>query len=730
MSLPESYQVAVPSPLRRLFDYLPPPDHRRALAPGTRVRVPFGSRRLVGVVVGRGACDAGQGRALRAIEQVLDEEPLLPGELLELVRWAADYYHHPVGEAVLSVLPALVRRGESPPPPRHGWWRLSDRGRGLADTAFARAPRRRELVHLLRARPRTAAELRAAGISAAVIRALAAEELIQPCAGDPGSPADVDQLLAEPPPAPHDDQRRALAELELHRYQTYLLYGDTGTGKTEVYLRAIERVLRLGRQALVLVPEIALTPQTLARFESRFTCPVAVLHSGLGEADRARTWAAARAGRVGVLIGTRSAVFTPLQRLGIVIVDEEHDLSYKQQDGFRYSARDVAVMRARRAGIPLLLGSATPSLESLDNARRGRYRMLRLTQRPGAGAPRWELIDLRRAGLREGLSAQALEAIGSTLAAGRQVLVFLNRRGYATALLCHDCAWIGGCPHCDTRLTVHLGAARLICHHCGYRRGIPQQCPDCGGTQLQSSGQGTEKAELGLRELFPDTAVIRIDSDATASRRRLEDKLAAVHSGRPCILVGTQMLAKGHHFPGVALVVVLNADDGLMSPDFRAPERLGQLLTQVAGRTGRGEHPGRVLLQSHFCDHPLLTTLVREGYGTFAARLLDERAALGMPPRGALALVRAEAEVAQRALELLCAARGIAESLSAEVRPLGPLPAPLERRGGRFRYLLSLGAARRGELQPVLAELALRLESLPEARRVRWSIDADPQEML
>ena len=730
MSLPEHYQVAVPSPLRRLFDYLPPRDHRRAIAPGTRVKVPFGSRHLVGVVVGPGTGAGAEGRTLRAIEQVLDEEPLLPGELLDLLRWAADYYHHPVGEAVLSILPTPLRRGESPPRAGSDRWRLSDRGCGLADAAFPRAPRRRELVQLLRERPRTAAELRAAGISAAVVRALAADGLIQLCAEDPASPAGSDQLLAESPPPPHDDQRRALAELDLHRYQTYLLYGDTGTGKTEVYLRAIERVLRLGRQALVLVPEIALTPQTLARFESRFTCPVAVLHSGLGEAERARTWAAARAGRVGVLIGTRSAVFTPLLRPGILIVDEEHDLSYKQQDGFRYSARDVAVMRARRAGIPLLLGSATPSLESLDNAHRQRYRMLRLTQRPGAGVPRWELIDLRRAGLREGLSAPALEAIGAALAGGGQVLVFLNRRGYATALLCHDCAWIGGCPHCDTRLTVHLGAARLICHHCGYRCKVPHHCPDCGGSQLRSSGQGTEKTELTLRELFPGTAVIRVDSDTTASRHRLEAKLADVRSGRPCILVGTQMLAKGHHFPGVALVVIVNADDGLMSPDFRGTERLGQLITQVAGRTGRGEHPGRVLLQSHFCDHPLLATLVREGYGVFAERLLGERIALGMPPRGALALVRAEAEVAERALALLVAARGIAESLSAEVQPLGPLPAPLEKRGGRFRYLLSLSAARRAALQPVLAALALQLEPLPGARRVRWSIDADPQEML
>lgn len=723
------YQVAVPSPLRRLFDYLPPTDNARPIAPGTRVRVPFGARELVGVVVGHRNHDGG-GRELRAIQAVLDAEPLLGADLLELVTWAADYYQCPLGEALASALPAALRHGREYPDLRAWRWQLSTLGYGLPEHAFARAPRRQELLRLLRERPRATTELRAAGIAATVVQALAKLGLIEQkeslaVAGAP------ETLLGEQPPPLHRDQRAALEAIELHGYHAYLLHGDTGTGKTEVYLQAIEKTLRLGRQALVLVPEIGLTPQTLARFEARFVCTVGVLHSGLGEAERARTWAAARDGRIGVLIGTRSAVLAPLAALGIVIVDEEHDLSYKQQDGFRYSARDVAVMRARHAGVPLVLGSATPALESLHNAATGRYRPLRLTERPGvATAPRWELVDLRRDRLREGLSARALQAIAGALAAGEQVLVFLNRRGYATTLLCHDCAWVAGCPHCEARLTTHLRARHLLCHHCGHRRALPARCPSCNGDNLQLLGQGTEKTETTLQALFPDTPLVRIDRDTVRTRGGLQARLEQILGGGPCLLVGTQMLAKGHHFPAVTLAVILNADEGLMSPDFRGSERLGQLLTQVAGRAGRGDRAGTVVIQSHYCDHPLLRLLVEQGYAAFADQLLVQRATMGLPPFGALALLRAEAASAARAEALLTAVRRSGEPLDAQVQFLGPLPAPLEKRGGRYRYLLTLRADSRGALQRLLPQLSTTLENLPEARGVRWSIDTDPQELL
>jgi primosomal protein N' (replication factor Y) len=731
MTPPFCYRIAVPSPLRRLFDYLPPAGAGAALEPGTRVRVPFGKRELTGLVVATADTSPVPATQLRPITAVLDAEPLLPEALLTLVLWAADYYQYPIGEALAAILPGPLRHGEPLPETGTWHWQLSTHGLGLPDTALARAPRRQQLLTLLRQGPRSAAQIKNAGIPATAIRALADDGLIERRRTHPAATAVPDTLLAETPPTLHSDQAHALATIELHRYRTYLLHGDTGTGKTEVYLRAIAQVLRQGRQALVLVPEIGLTPQTLSRFEQRFHCTIAVLHSGLSGGERTRAWAQARDGSAGIVIGTRSAVFVPLRAPGILIVDEEHDLSFKQQDGFRYSARDVAVMRARSAGIPLVLGSATPSLESFHNTRSGRYRLLRLIGRPGEGtAPDWQLLDLRRGRLNEGIAAPAVQAIGKALADGHQVLVFLNRRGYAVALLCHDCAWIARCPHCETRLTVHMASRRLICHHCEFRQLLPAVCPGCASANLQLLGQGTEKTELILENLFPGTPVMRVDRDSTRRKNALRELFDRLHAGAPCILVGTQMLAKGHHFPGVTLAVILSADDGLMSPDFRGGERMGQLLTQVAGRAGRGDHPGTVIVQSHYCDHPLITTLVQQGYTAFAEQLLEERAATGMPPFRALALLRAEARDPRSAEALLTAARRAGEALGQSVHFLGPLPAPLEKRGGRYRFQLSLNAGNRATLQQLLTPLALVLETLPEARGVRWSIDMDPQEMM
>lgn len=728
MATPLCYRIAVPSPLRRLFDYLPPAAPHEPLRPGTRVRVPFGKRELTGVVVAAADASALPAAQLRPIAAVLDPEPAIPDELLALTLWAADYYQCPIGEALSAILPAPLRRTGAVPQTGIPCWHLSTLALGLPDTAFARAPRRQQALALLRQGPQTPEQLKGAGISAVALRALADAGLIERRETRPATP---DVLLAELPPTLHPDQEQALAAIEFHGYRAYLLHGDTGTGKTEVYLRAIAQVLRQGRQALVLVPEIGLTPQTVARFAQRFHGTIAVLHSGLGGGERARAWAQARDGSAGIVIGTRSAVFVPLRAPGILIVDEEHDLSFKQQDGFRYNARDVAVMRARSAGIPLVLGSATPSLESLHNARSGRYRLLRLVGRPGErAAPLWQLLDLRRGRLKEGLAAPAVQAIGKALAGGHQVLVFHNRRGYAPALLCHDCAWLARCPHCETRLTVHLASRRLICHHCELREALPPACPQCAGVNVLPLGQGTEKTEQILASLFPDTPVLRVDRDSTRRKNALNRLFDRLHSGGPCILVGTQMLAKGHHFPGVTLVVVVNADDGLMSTDFRGVERMGQLLTQVAGRAGRGDHPGTVLVQSHYCDHPLITTLVRDGYPAFAEQLLQERATAGMPPFRALALLRAEAREPQRAEALLAAARRAGAALAQPVDFLGPLPAPLEKRGGRYRFQLSFGADTRSALQHLLTPLALLVEALPEARGVRWSIDMDPQEML
>lgn len=447
-------------------------------------------------------------------------------------------------------------------------------------------------------------------------------------------------------------------------FHCFLLAGVTGSGKTEVYLQLIRETLAAGRQALVLIPEINLGPQTLARFERRFNARIALLHSALTDRERLDAWLAARDGEADIVIGTRSALFTPLKRPGLIIVDEEHDASYKQQDGLRYHARDLALVRARLENVPILLGSATPALESLHNAQAGRYGLLRLTQRAGgAHPPKFIRLDVKSMPLDAGLSRPLQQAIGDTLAAGQQVLVFLNRRGFAPTLLCHDCGWISQCPRCDARMTVHQGSGELRCHHCDHRQRPPMNCPQCGKLDLRPLGAGTERAEERLRILFPNHPVLRIDRDSTSRKHAMRDLFATINSGEPCILVGTQMLAKGHHFPRVTLVAILDADGGLFSADFRASERMAQQIVQVAGRAGRAEEPGRVLIQTHLADHPLLVQLTEDGYFAFAEQALSERRAAGLPPFAHLALLRAEAHKPGQAEAFLDSACSAAEQL-------------------------------------------------------------------
>ncbi|MGK2913669.1 MAG: primosomal protein N' [Porticoccaceae bacterium] len=741
MSAPLFYQIAVPSPLRRLFDYLPPAEVTATLLPGLRVRVPFGRRTLIGVVVSNSATSAIAAAKLKPIAEVLDPTPLLPPALLQLYLWAASYYQTPPGEALAATLPVLLRQGNLLPPGSELHWQLTTHGLGLAPAALQRSPRQHQILQLLQpgtepgtTPPRlTAAALDTAGIARTALRELIKKGLVE-AVQIPAEHAafDTTALLAEDHLSLHPDQQTALAAINLHGYHSYLLQGETGSGKTEIYLQAIEKILRYGRQALVLVPEISLTPQTLRRFRNRFQCPIAVIHSGLTDRERLQAWHAAANGTAGVVIGTRSAVFTPLRNPGILIVDEEHDPSFKQQDGFRYSARDVAVMRANREGIPIILGSATPALESLHNCEQGRYQRLILRGRPGpARQPRWQLVDIRKTGLQGGFSAVLIAAIRQELDSGNQVLVFINRRGFAPTLLCHDCGWIAACLRCETRLTLHRTDPGLLCHHCEYRQTIPHQCPHCHSKALRYLGQGTERGEDVLAALFPQTPVIRVDRDSTRRKTAMADVVERMDAGAPCILVGTQILAKGHHFPGVTLVAIVDADSGLFSPDFRALERMGQLLVQVAGRAGRGSQPGTVMLQSHHCDHPLITLLTQRGYPAFADHILAERRLAGLPPFAAMALIRAEDAMPDSAIALLRHARALCgriQPASPEFRYLGPVPAPLEKRNRRYRYQLYITALSRTQLQRLLAVLAEELEASPLPRRVRWSIDVDPQD--
>ena len=563
--------------------------------------------------------------------------------------------------------------------------------------------------------------------SGAILRKLHGKGWIKPLEL-PATPDAINQPDAGPRLNP--EQLAVLDALsgDIEGFAVWLLDGVTGSGKTEVYLQLAAAVLARGKGVLVLVPEISLTPQLLARFRERLGDTVRVLHSGLTENEREQTWQRMRLGLSHVLLGTRSAIFTPLADLGLVVVDEEHDPSFKQTEGFRYSARDLAVVRAQRAGCPVVLGSATPSLESLRNAQLGRYRQLRLDRRAGsAQSPRIDLLDIRDQPLSSGISQPLLDRVAAVLGTGEQVMLFLNRRGYAPVLSCFSCGWLSDCPHCDARQTLHKASGLLCCHHCGAQRRVPLACPACAAEDLHPLGQGTEQLEGFLTERFAEFPLIRIDRDATSRKGSLERQLARLHEARAALLIGTQMLAKGHHFPRVTLVGVVDADGGLYSADFRSTERMAQLLVQVAGRAGRGDRPGQVLIQTRYPDHPLLQTLVRHGYRAFAEQALHERAAAGLPPFSHQALLRADAtRLADAESFLHRVADWARRQAIAEVELWGPVPAPMVRRAGRHRAHLLMQARQRDALHMLLQALPEFVGALPRIRRVRWSLDVDP----
>ncbi|NCF26161.1 MAG: primosomal protein N' [Gammaproteobacteria bacterium] len=729
-------RVAVPSPLRRAFDYLPSNAPGAVLPlPGMRVVVPFGRGERVGMVVAHVDHTHVPRQRLKRLSRVLDGEPLLDAQSLAFLRWASDYFHHPIGDVVLGTLPAALRAGKPLPAAGESRWRLTESGLAVASEQFRRAPRQAAVWELLRRRPDGASRLDLASLEGdwrSALTAMAAKGWTEEFQTRVG--AIVQQAAGEASLIPSDEQLHAIETVYAARdgFQSFVLDGVTGSGKTEVYLALIERTIALGRQAMVLIPEIGLTPQIVERLRDRLSVPMAVLHSGLSDGERLQAWTAARDGRAAVVVGTRSAVFAPLARPGLFVVDEEHDASFKQQEGFRYSARDLTIVRARQCGVPVLLGSATPSLESLNNVASGRYQGLRLSRRAqGALVPQVEVLDLRGQPFEEGISQKLANAMVRCLAEDEQVLLFVNRRGYAPILICHGCGWQADCSRCDAHMVYHRASERLRCHHCAAERAVPEVCPECGEGDLRALGLGTQRVVDALAERFPDARIERVDRDSTRRKGALQRVLDGIHSGDINILVGTQMLAKGHHFPNVTLVGILDADGGLFGADFRAAERMAQLLVQVAGRAGRGQHPGRVLIQTHHPDHPLLRVLVREGYRHFGEAALTERQQAALPPFSCLALLRAEAPQRDRAMEFLEEARACAVRLGdRSVQALGPVPAPMERRAGRFRAQLLLQSDERGPLHGLLMPWLEELETLKSGRRVRWSLDVDPQEML
>jgi primosomal protein N' (replication factor Y) len=770
------FRVALDTPLKRLFDYLPPAEalFPAPLEPGTRVRVPFGRQRLVGIVMEAADSSEVPLERLKPILEVLDSRPVLDASAMALLRWAAEYYHHPIGEVLSTALPKALRTGADAEAREERWTVTVDGREAWSRGEPRRAPKQRELLGYLvergggsasggdgrlagaqdgssASRSSTAAHegaaaLAHAGASASVLeeaipnwreaaRALKARgwvvsaEISIARIVNGGSPFAV----RESGPELRDEQREAVDAVgaALGHFGAFVLHGVTGSGKTEVYLRLVERVLEQGRRALVLVPEIGLTPQLVGRFRDRFDTPMAVLHSALTDHERLLAWREAYSGHARIVLGTRSAVFAPVPELGIIIVDEEHDSSFKQHEGgFRYSARDLAVVRAQRADVPVVLGSATPALESLHNVAGGRYARLLLPYRAaGAKPPRMALVDLRANAGHSGVSTPAIQAIERHLRGDGQVLVFLNRRGYAPTLLCTACGWVAPCQECDARLTVHLSAGRLRCHHCGFDSVLPSRCPQCGFT-VKPVGQGTERIEEALTTLFPGVTLARLDRDVVRRRGDMEEVMRRMSSGEARILVGTQMVTKGHDFPNVTLVVVLNADQGLFSTDFRAPERLAQTIVQVAGRAGRGTRPGEVLIQTEFPGHPLLLSLLAEGYDGFARTALAERAQASWPPFSRLAAVRDSAKTAEGALEFLTDARKLARTAPRGLRLLGPVPAAMSKRAGRYHAQLLIEGTDRSSLHHFLDSWLPAVEQLQSARRVRWALDVDPIELF
>lgn len=724
-------QVAVNAPLPRLFDYLAD----APVSPGCRVRVPFGRRRETGLVIDNARQSDVPAGKLRRIDRALDEDPVFGIDELWLIRFISDYYHHPIGEVVAAALPALLRQGR-PLVEKTEVASLSESAESPDfDALEARAPKQAEVVDFLRRRGRsTAGDLDAALPNWRRFRKpLLDKGLIVIREEVPETPVAIAETTVAGPTL-NVEQRAALEAIRAREgFAATLLDGVTGSGKTEVYLQVMLDVIAANRQVLILVPEIGLTPQFVERLGIRLGHKPALLHSGLTDTERLDAWRRARDGSAAVILGTRSAIFAPLKNPGLIVVDEEHDTSFKQQEGLRYSARDMAIARAKRLNVPVILGSATPSLESLKRATDGAYAHATLSARAGGALPpHLRLVDLNRHRGNDGLSQPLTAAIEKHLGRGGQALVFLNRRGFAPTLICNECGHVAECNRCDSRMTVHRREGSLTCHHCGAARPLDAACSECGG-QTVPLGEGTERLEDALSRQYPGEPVTRIDSDSTRLKGTMDRALSMAVSGEARILVGTQMLSKGHHFPRLTLVCVVNADQGLFSTDFRGAERLAQSLIQVAGRAGRERQQGEVLIQTAFPQHPFWAELLAGGYHRVARFSLEEREAAGWPPYSRLALIRASAHKRELALEFLGrAARAAAELLAGSdaVRMLGPVSAPMERLAGRYRAQLLFQATQRQPLHRLLGSLEQRLSGERSARRTRWSIDVDPIELF
>lgn len=726
-------RVAVPVHLFETFDYRVSAEQFQQAQVGARVAVSFGRQKLIALIVEKIQPDVALDPRfqLKYIDKLLDDHAILDDKVLTLLTWAAQYYQFPLGEVMQAALPALLRQGKPLNVLAHTWKIIAAEN---AVEKLKRSAKQLEAYQILKLHPEGTTEdiLNLSGVDTTTLKALAKKKLAD-CQLEPQNFNPTPVQLAQMPLTPNPDQKNAINKVirSLNRYQAFLLDGLTGSGKTEVYLHIMHEVLKQGKQVLVLVPEIGLTPQTIARFKSRFRCDVALMHSGLNESKRLQAWQHAKMGKASIILGTRSAIYTPLHRLGLIILDEEHDISYKQQDGFRYHARDVALYRGHLEQCPVLLGSATPSIDSYYLVEQNKLTLLQLNQRAGAALmPKTHLIDLKIAKKQHGISEQLIDAIRKNLLQQQQVLIFLNRRGYAPILICESCGWQADCPSCDAHFTVHTQPySYLHCHHCGTIQNIPRECPECKYTSLKTLGMGTAKVEEHLKELFPDYTVLRVDRDSTSRVGSWQKIYDQIQKNQPLILLGTQMLAKGHHFPFVTLVAILDIDAGLLSVDLRAPERTAQLIVQVSGRAGRGEHKGDVYLQTVRPDHPMLTTLLEKDYRAVAQHMLTERKAALLPPYRYAVLVRAESRNREYSQQFLTDISTQLQAMAQEIIEIwGPIPAPMERKAGRYRAHIVILSADRARMHFYLRQWWAQVMHLPKQHQLRLSIDVDPQE--
>lgn len=724
-------QVALPVPIKHHFDYLLPENFADSmpLLPGVRVQVPFGKKKLIGLLIGVTEISDVPAHKLKCALAVLDQQPILSPGLFELIQWASRYYHHPLGEVIKNSLPRKIRE-EANLETSEKWYSInSDHPKTKL------SPAQKKCIDHLKPFSTGASllSLKEAGFQEKTLSLLEkAGWLISHIRTPIPEPLFINSIHKTAPLTLQADQSSALEEiLHCQQFQTFLLDGVTGSGKTEVYLQAIAKQLEAGKQALVLVPEIALTPQTIQRFQARFLCKMVVFHSKVSDSEKWQSWHAVSSGSAGIIIGTRSAIFAPLKSPGIIIVDEEHDASFKQQSGFRYSARDLAIIRGRIENIPVILGSATPSLESFHNVQLKKFKHLILTERANQKPhPTFYLIDIKNQKLKAGLSKPLLGAIEKHLKEKNQVLIFLNRRGFSPILLCHSCGWMAQCKYCDAKMVWHHLPQRLFCHHCNFNQPKPANCPSCHHTEILMLGTGTERLEQALSEHFKDYGITRVDKDSTRHKGSMEAFLEKIQIGESQILIGTQMLAKGHHFPNLTMVAILDADSGLYSPDFKASERMGQLIIQVAGRAGRGEKPGEVYLQTHHPEHPWLQTLIQKNYQTFAHQLMRDREMAQLPPFHHLAVIRAEAKTLDQAISYLNKIKLKLKRFEDQTLNISPpMPAWMEKKSNVYRAILMLSTPKRAALHRCLTYFSEVINTLPDSK-IRWTLEVDPIEIF